>query len=63
MAPVVRVFHSATRDVPLEPQTLDLSRPGCEDRIVAREAVAEGRFGNVDALWLDPELLQRARAP
>jgi putative nucleotidyltransferase with HDIG domain len=60
VAPVVRVFHALAGDRALPPQRLDLSRPGCDDRIVARESLAEHRFGNLDALWLDPDLQRRA---
>jgi HD-GYP domain-containing protein (c-di-GMP phosphodiesterase class II) len=62
MAPVVKVFHDARADRPLPPHELDLSRPGCEDRITGRERVAPGRFPHLDALWLDPALLAQARA-
>ena len=44
-----------------KPQRTDLSRPGCSDRIVGREAGAAVQFKHVDELWLEPEVLHRVR--
>jgi HD-GYP domain-containing protein (c-di-GMP phosphodiesterase class II) len=60
VAPVVRVFFSADKQMHIRPTRLDLSRPGCNDRISGRESPAEWGFGHLDELWLDPELRRRA---
>ncbi len=60
-APVVKIFFSGKSQMRIPPTLLDLSHKGCKDRIVGRDTGAEGRFGNLDDLWLDPELLRRAR--
>lgn len=59
LAPVVMVFFSTRSQMPIEPQRLDLSRPGCRDRIVAREAGAATQFRHIDELWMNPDLAQR----
>lgn len=61
VAPVVRVFYSTKAQLRMPPERLDLSRPGCSDRIVGRESNAVHGFSGLDELWLDPELLRRAR--
>ncbi len=61
VAPVVRVFYSTKSQLRLPPERLDLSRPGCSDRIVGRESQAAGQFKGLDDLWVDPEVLRRAR--
>ena len=64
MTPQVKVFYSLRSQMPIEPVLLDLSRPGCSDRIVARHERKEGaagEFARIDELWLDPELLRRSR--
>jgi putative nucleotidyltransferase with HDIG domain len=62
VAPVVSVFYSTKSQLRMPPQRLDLAQPGCSDRIEGRHAAAEGSFGDLDALWLDPELRQRMGA-
>jgi hypothetical protein len=62
VAPVVRLFYSTKSQVRIPPERLDLSCPGCSDRIVGRESNDEHGFGGLDDLWLDPELLRRSRA-
>jgi HD-GYP domain-containing protein (c-di-GMP phosphodiesterase class II) len=59
LAPLVVVFFSTKSQLHVEPQRVDLSRQGCTDRIVAREAGAAAQFRHLDELWLDPELLRR----
>ena len=59
VAPVVQVFYGTRSQMRMPPQRLDLSQPGCSDRIVARH-IAEGHtFDHLDKLWADPELLRR----
>jgi HD-GYP domain-containing protein (c-di-GMP phosphodiesterase class II) len=59
VAPVVKVFYSSKSEMRITPERLDLSRPGCSDRIVARQAQEAKVFPGLDELWLDPELLMR----
>ena len=61
LAPVVVMFFSTKSQLHIEPQRVDLSRPGCSDRIVAREGGAAAQFRQVDELWLDPEVLRRVQ--
>jgi putative nucleotidyltransferase with HDIG domain len=63
VAPVVRVFYSLKTQLHVAPLKLDLSRPGCPDRIVARQARDQPglpAFEHLDELWADPEILRRA---
>jgi hypothetical protein len=38
---------------------IDLARPGCNDRIVARENPAQWKFPHLDELWAGPEVLRK----
>ncbi len=58
--PVVRAFFSTRSKMPIPPLLIDLSRPHCPDRIVARESPAEWGFNYLNDLWLPPELQKRA---
>ncbi len=60
LTPVVVAFYSTKSQTQIEPQRVDLSRPGCSDRIVAREASAAAQFRHVDELWLNPEIARSA---
>jgi hypothetical protein len=60
-APVVKVFYSTDMEMHLAPRRLDLSQRECADRIVGRESAARWGFTKLEALWLDPQLLERAR--
>ena len=60
--PVVKVFFSLRSQLRCTPVSLDLSRVGCTDRIVGRHQAAEGSFGRLEDLWLDPELQRRLPA-
>lgn len=62
VAPVVKVFFSTKSQLRIPPERLDLSLPGCSDCIISRESNASHHFTGLDELWLDPELLRRARA-
>lgn len=61
-SPVVVAFYSLRSAMPIAPQRLDLSRPGAQDRIVAREDVPQGHYGRVDDLWAEPDLVRTMRA-
>jgi hypothetical protein len=51
VAPVVKIFYSLRTQMPMSPQRLDLSQPGCAERIVGRHAAAREEFPRVDAIW------------
>jgi HD-GYP domain-containing protein (c-di-GMP phosphodiesterase class II) len=59
LSPVVIVFFSTKSQMHVPPQRLDLAKPGCADRIVAREPAAAAQFGHTDDFWVDPDLLRR----
>jgi HD-GYP domain-containing protein (c-di-GMP phosphodiesterase class II) len=59
VAPVVNVFYSMRSQLRMPPQRLDLSKPGCTDRIAGRHAGEAGQFAGLDELWADPALLRR----
>jgi HD-GYP domain-containing protein (c-di-GMP phosphodiesterase class II) len=59
VAPVVKVFFSTRSQMRVVPTRLDLSRPGCQDRIVGREPEAAAQFKQLDELWAEPDLVQR----
>ena len=61
-SPVVVAFYSLRSAMPIAPQRVDLSRPGAQDRIIAREDVPQGHYGKVDELWAEPELVRTMRA-
>ena len=61
VAPVVRVFYSTKSQMPVPVQRLDLSGPGCSDRIVGRESAAQWGFKQIDEIWLDGDVLRRSR--
>ncbi len=51
--PRVRSFYQVADARRVEPHTVDLSAPGCKERIVSREDPARWRFADLDALWSD----------
>jgi HD-GYP domain-containing protein (c-di-GMP phosphodiesterase class II) len=59
LTPVVVMFFSTRSQMHIEPQRMDLSRPGCSERIVGREAGALAQFRHLEELWVDPEVLRR----
>jgi HD-GYP domain-containing protein (c-di-GMP phosphodiesterase class II) len=61
VAPTVKVFFSTQSNMRLPPVLLDLSRPGCAQRIVGREDPAKWGFKQLHELWLDGEVLRRSR--
>lgn len=61
VAPVVVVFFSLKSQLHVTPTRLDLSAPGTQDRIVAREEGGAERFPHLDELWADPDALRRIK--
>lgn len=61
VAPVVKVFFSITSNMPIPARRLDLSRPGCTDRITGRESPLKWGFTQVDELWVEGDVLRRLR--
>ncbi|HEY2979503.1 MAG TPA: HD-GYP domain-containing protein, partial [Burkholderiaceae bacterium] len=62
VAPVVKVFFSTKSQMRIPPERLDLARPGCQDRIAAREDAAAWSRRELDALWAG-DLLPKGYAP
>ena len=56
-APMVKVFYSTRAQMHVAPELVDLSRPGCADRITGRESNREWKFSHLDELWAGPEVL------
>ena len=62
-APVVKVFFSTRSQMPVTAELLDLAKPRCVDRIVARESNRVWQFKHLDELWAGREVLDKlARA-
>ncbi len=61
VAPIVKIFFSTKSQMHVQPIVLDLSRPGCADRIIGRESPAQWGFHQLDELWLDPGVLKRSK--
>lgn len=60
VTPVVKVFFSTRSQMPIPPETVDLSHPAVTDRIAARESNATWKFTHLDELWAGPDTLKRA---
>ncbi len=58
-SPKVKTFYSTRSNMPLPPHLLDLSKPGCVDRIVGRESNSVWKFRHLDTLWASPEALAK----
>lgn len=50
LAPRVRVFYSTKSQLRIPPEPLDLSRPGCTEKIIAREDPAQWNFPDLNEL-------------
>lgn len=51
LLPQVKVFFSVKPEIRVPPRLLDLSLPGCKDKIVAREDPAKWKFADLNTLW------------
>ncbi len=49
--PIIKVFHIVATGKRVEPFVLDLSAPGCKEKIIAREDPARWNFPDINALW------------
>jgi putative nucleotidyltransferase with HDIG domain len=49
--PRVKVFFSTKSNLRIPPEVIDLSAPGCSDRIAGREDPVQWRFPDLDELW------------
>jgi putative nucleotidyltransferase with HDIG domain len=51
LAPHVKVFYSTRAAARLRPELVDLSRPGCREKIASREDPAHWGFTDLNDLW------------
>jgi HD-GYP domain-containing protein (c-di-GMP phosphodiesterase class II) len=63
VTPRVKVFYSLRSQMTQPAETLDLSQPGCRDRIVGRESNARWRFPFLDTLASPAAAAAPARRP
>lgn len=57
--PLVKVFYSTKTRSPLRVELVDLSAPGCDDAIAARESREKWNLPQLDALWAGEETLRQ----
>jgi putative nucleotidyltransferase with HDIG domain len=50
-APMVKVFFSTKSDLRIPPEMVDLSAPGCTEKIVAREDPDKWKFPDLHEMW------------
>lgn len=53
--PIVKLFHVIATGRRVQPFAVDLSRPGCEEVIIAREDPGKWNFPDLDVLWSGDE--------
>ena len=51
LMPCVKVFFSTKSDLRIPPEVIDLSAPGCSEKIVGREDPAQWNFPDLNELW------------
>ncbi|MBI3526037.1 MAG: HD-GYP domain-containing protein [Betaproteobacteria bacterium] len=51
LTPVVKVFFSTKSQIFIQPEVVDLSRPGCHEKIVGKEDAAQWGIKNLHELW------------
>ena len=49
--PIVKVFFSTKSDLRIPPEMVDLSAPGCTEKIVAREDPDKWKFPDLHEMW------------
>ena len=59
-SPQVKVFFSTRTQRPVPPELVDLSQPGCSERISGRESNAVWQFEHLDELWAGRDALDKA---
>lgn len=52
VSPTVKVFYCDTLRMRVPPEVIDLARPGCAEKVIAREEPARWQFHDLDALWM-----------
>jgi putative nucleotidyltransferase with HDIG domain len=52
LLPVVRIFFSSKSMTYIQPELIDLSKPGHHEKIVSREVVSKWGLQNIDRFWL-----------
>ncbi|MCL2830844.1 MAG: HD-GYP domain-containing protein [Betaproteobacteria bacterium] len=55
LTPKVKIFFSVKSNARIPPETIDLARPNCPERIVAREDADQWNFPDLNNLWNTPE--------
>ncbi len=61
LKPVVKVFFSAISQMYVRPETVDLARMGCDERVVERESNRKWKFKHLEQMWAGEVLLQIGR--
>ena len=51
--PLIKVFFSTKSKAQLKPDIIDLSRPGCSEKIVGRESPEKWGLTDLERLWVD----------
>ena len=51
LTPKIKVFYSTRAMVRIRPEIVDLSRPGCPEKIASREDPAKWNFPDLNELW------------
>ena len=54
VTPKVKVFFSTKSNLRIPAQLVDLSEPGCTEKVIAREDPAKWNFPDLNALWCGP---------
>lgn len=57
--PRVKVFFSTRAQMPVTPTVIDLSQPGCSERIIGRESNSEWKFPHLTELWAGREAMDK----
>ena len=51
LTPCIKVFYSTLAQARILPEVIDLSRPGCHEKIAGREDPAKWDFPDLNELW------------